>query len=90
MSIDQDVNESVVRRVESFIKDEAAGITSADRRVKSLTKAARAQYFVKRIEGMEREQAARYIQEQIDRNVLTDGVQQLMLDMQSFRDAFSR
>ena len=90
MSIDQDVNESVVRRVERFIKDEAAGITSADRQVKSLTKAARAQYFVKRIEGMEREQAARYIQEQIDRKVLTDGVQQLMLDMQSFRDAFSR
>lgn len=90
MSVDQEVNESVVRRVERFIKDDAAGITSADRRVKSLSKAARAQYFVKRIEGMEREQAARYIQEQVDRKVLTDGVQQLMLDMQSFKDAFSR
>lgn len=90
MSVDQDVNESVIRRVERFIKDDAAGITSADRRVKGLSKAARAEYFVKRIEGMEREQAARYIQEQIDRDVLTSGVQKLMLDMQSFRDAFSR
>ena len=90
MSVDQDVNESVIRRVERFIKDDAAGITSADRRVKGLSKAARAEYFVKRIEGMEREQAARYIQEQIDRDVLSSGVQKLMLDMQSFRDAFSR
>jgi hypothetical protein len=90
MSVDQDVNESVIRRVERFIKDDAAGITSADRRVKGLSKAARAEYFVRRIEGMEREQAARYIQEQIDRKVLTSGVQKLMLDMQSFRDAFSR
>ena len=90
MSVDQEVNESVVRRVERFIKDDAAGITSADRRVQSLSKAARAQYFVKRIEGMEREQAARYIQEQIDRNVLSSGVQELILDMQSFKDAFSK
>jgi len=90
MSVDQDVNESVIRRVERFIKDDAAGITSADRRVIGLSKAARAQYFVKRIEGMEREQAARYIQEQIDRDVLSSGVQELMLDMQSFKDAFSR
>jgi len=90
MSVDQDVNESVIRRVERFIKDDAAGITSADRQVKSLSKAARAQYFVKRIEGMEREQAARYIQEQIDRKVLSSGVQELMLDMQSFKDAFSK
>jgi len=90
MAGDQDVNESVVRRVERFIRDDAAGITSADRRVKSLSKAARAEYFVQRIQGMEREQAARYIQEQIDRNVLTSGVQELMLDMQSFKNAFSR
>ena len=90
MSVDQDVNESVIRRVERFIKDDAAGITSADRRVIGLSKAARAQYFVKRIEGMEREQAARYIQEQIDRDVLSSGVQELMLDMQSFKDAFSK
>ena len=90
MSVDQDVNESVIRRVERFIKDDAAGITSADRQVMGLSKAARAQYFVKRIEGMEREQAARYIQEQIDRKVLSSGVQELMLDMQSFKDAFSK
>lgn len=90
MSTDQDVNESVLRRVKRFMEDDAAGITSADRRLKSFSKAARAEYFTKRIEGMDPEQAAIYIQRQVDNGIMTSGVQKLMIEMKSFKDTFSR
>ena len=90
MMVDPETNESVIRRVEGFLKDEAAGITAADRRVKSLSVAGRAKYFTERIQGMEREEAARYLQEQINRRVLTSSVEEMMASMQSFRDFFSK
>jgi hypothetical protein len=90
MMVDPETNESVIRRVENFIKDEAAGITAADRRVKSLTVAGRAKYFTERIQGMSRNEAARYLQEQINRRVLTPSVEEMMGSMQSFRDFFSQ
>ena len=90
MLIDPDANESVVRRVETFLKDEAAGITAADKRVKSLSVAGRAQYFIERIEGMDRQEAARYLQEQIDRRVLTPKVEETMGSMQAFKSFFGQ
>ena len=88
MLIDPNANESVVRRVETFLEDEAAGITAADKRVKSLSVAGRAQYFVERIKDMENEEAARYLQEQINRRVLTPRVEEAMMGMQAFQSAF--
>ena len=90
MLIDPDANESVVRRVETFLKDEAAGITAADKRVKSLSVAGRAQYFIERIEGMDRQEAARYLQEQINRRVLTPKVEETMGSMQAFKSFFGK
>ncbi len=90
MLIDPDANESVVRRIETFLKDEAAGITAADKRVKSLSVAGRAQYFIERIEGMDRQEAARYLQEQIDRRVLTPKVEETMGSMQAFKSFFGK
>ncbi len=90
MLIDPAANESVVRRVETFLKDEAAGITAADKRVKSLSVAGRAQYFIERIEGMDRQEAARYLQEQINRRVLTPKVEETMGSMQAFKSFFGK
>jgi hypothetical protein len=90
MLIDPEVDDSVVRRIETFLKDEAAGITATDKRVKSLSVAGRAQYFVERIRDMNRDEAARYLQEQINRRVITPQVQEAMVDIQSFKDFFSQ
>ncbi len=88
--VDPEANEAVKRRVETFLKDEAAGITAADKRVKSLSVNGRAQYFIERIQDMDRAEAARYLQEQINRRVLTPKVQEAMTGIQAFRDFFSR
>ena len=88
--VDPEANEAVKRRVETFLKDEAAGITAADKKVKSLSVNGRAQYFIKRIEDMDRAEAARDLQEQINRRVLTPKVQEAMTGIQAFRDFFSR
>ena len=88
--VDPEANEAVKRRVERFLKDEAAGITAADKRVKSLSVNGRAQYFIERIQDMDRTEAARYLQEQINRRVLTPKVQEAMTGIQAFRDFFSR
>lgn len=90
MLVDPETNEAVLRRVETFLKDESAGITTADKRVKSLSVAGRAQYFIERIEGMDRQEAARYLQEQINRGVLTPKVQETMGSMQSFKSFFGK
>ena len=88
--VDPEANEAVKRRVERFLKDEAAGITAADKKVKSLSVNGRAQYFIERIQDMDRAEAARYLQEQINRRVLTPKVQEAMTGIQAFRDFFSR
>mgnify|MGYP003117289886 CR=1 FL=1 len=88
--VDPETNEAVLRRVETFLKDEAAGITAADKRVKSLSVNGRAQFFIERIQDMNRDEAARYLQEQINRRVLTPKVQEAMTGIQAFKDFFSR
>ena len=90
MLIDPDSNEAVVRRIETFLEDEAAGITSADKQVKSLSVAGRAQYFIERIKGMEQLEAAKYLQEQINRGVLTPKVEEVMGGMQAFQSFFGK
>ena len=71
-------------------KQEAAGITAADKRVRTFSVAAKAQYFIERIEGMDRQEAARYLQEQINRNVLTPSVEETMGSMQAFKSFFGK
>tara|TARA_X000001388_G_scaffold44154_1_gene31284 strand:+ start:3932 stop:7420 length:3489 start_codon:yes stop_codon:yes gene_type:complete len=90
MLVDPEANEAVTRRVETFLKDQAAGITAADKRVKSLSVAGRAQYFMDRIKDMDNEEAARYLQEQINRRVLTPRVEEAMMGMQAFQSAFGQ
>ena len=88
--VDPETNEAVLRRVENFLKDEAAGITSSDKQVKRLSSTGRAQFFIERIQGMDRAEAARYLQEQVNRKVLTPKVQETMSNLQSFKDFFSQ
>jgi hypothetical protein len=91
MLIDPDANESVVRRIETFLKDEAAGITAIDKQVKGrLSSTGKAQFFIERIEGMDRQEAARYLQEQINRGVLTPKVEKAMGSMQAFKSFFGK
>jgi phosphoenolpyruvate-protein kinase (PTS system EI component) len=90
MLVDPEADEAVIRRVEDSIKEKAAGITTKDKQVKSLSVAGRAKYFNERIQDMERVEAARYLQEQIERKVLTPKVEAMMLDMESFKNFFSK
>ena len=91
MLIDPDANESVTRRIETFLKDEAAGITAIDKQVKgTLSSTGKAQFFIERIEGMNRQEAARYLQEQINRGVLTPKIEETMGSMQAFKSFFGK
>lgn len=87
---DPDVDAAVERRIETFLEDERDGITPQDKQVRSKldTNASKAQYYMERIKDMDREEAAIYIQGQIDRGLLTKNIEELILGMQSFQSAF--
>ena len=87
---DPEVDAAVFRKIETFLEDERDGITPQDKQVRSKlkTNASKAQYYIERIKNMDREEAARYIQGQIDRGLLTKNVEELILGMQSFQSIF--
>ena len=90
MLVDPEADEAVIRRIETFLKDEAAGITSADKRIKSQSVAGRAQYFLEKIQDMDRLSAARYLQAQIDKGILTPRVEETMAGMEAFKSFFGQ
>ena len=87
---DPEVDAAVFRRIETFLEDERDGITPQDKQMRSKlkTNASKAQYYMERIKDMDREEAAIYIQGQIDRGLLTKNVEELILGMQSFQSTF--
>lgn len=68
---------SVVRRVEQKLKDLARGITYSDQQIKQLgiENTARAQFYVEIISTMPPEMRADFLQEQINKRLLTPDVQ---------------
>jgi hypothetical protein len=77
---------SVIKRTEN----KAAGVTSFDSRVKGLPVAARAKYFIEKMDTMPPEQLGQYLNLQQQRGVLTKSVVQMMQQSQAFRDKFQQ
>lgn len=88
----EDVDEAVLRRVVDKIESEMRGITHTDEDMMNLgvKSGARAQAYSEIIRTMQPQEAAQYMQEQMDKGILTSDVQkQLLLDyqlMQVFRN----
>jgi hypothetical protein len=87
---DPEVTESVVRRIDQFIKDDAAGITSFDKRLKGASVMARARTIAERLKEMPREQIPAYLQEMRDKRILTKSVERMILETESLKSAITK
>ena len=83
-----DVDDAVRTRVQRKLEDEAKGITSIDRQVKNLTVAKRAQYYSEKIKDLTPLQAPLYIQDQIEKGVMSKRVIDIIRDKESFKQFF--
>lgn len=75
---------SVIKRTQN----KAAGVTSSDNRVKNLPVAARAKYFIDKMDTMPPEQLGQYLNLQQQRGVLTKSVVKMMQQSEVFREKF--
>jgi hypothetical protein len=80
----QQILKSVIKKTQ----DKAAGVTSADRSIKNLPVAARAKYFIDKMDTMPPEQLSQYLNVQQQRGVLTKSVVEMMQQSQAFKEKF--
>jgi len=80
----QQILKSVIKKTQ----DKAAGVTSADRSIKNLPVAARAKYFIDKMDTMPPEQLGQYLNIQQQRGVLTKSVVEMMQQSQAFKEKF--
>jgi hypothetical protein len=83
-----EIGEQIFDTVTRKIKDNAAGLTSADKKIKGLSTSARAEFFLDRVDRMPAEQLNAYLNSQYERGVLTDKVLQTMREFKSFKDSY--
>lgn len=85
-----DVNDAVRRRVQSKLEEKAKGLTSIDRQAKNLTVAKRAEYYKGKIKTLAPSQAQLYIEDQIEKGVMSKRVLDVMRDQESFKQFFGQ
>lgn len=85
-----DVNDAIIRKVQKKIEDEAKGITSIDRQAKNLTVAKRAEYYSEKLETLPEDKKLLYIQDQVQKGVMTPRVLDIIRDTEQFRQFFGR
>ena len=85
-----DMNESVLRKVNDKLIEQASGITSIDKQLGKLSAAGKAQFFLNRIENMPPDQALRYLQEQQKRGVLKPKTSRLIMESEEFKRFFGQ
>ena len=68
------INQSVLRRLERRIKDDAKGLSTSDRRVKQLSISRRGQYLLRQIEGKSVKEIREYFKEMTEKGILTKSV----------------
>ena len=81
---------AVVRRVESRLKDIARGITYSDRQIERLgvENTARAKFYLEMLSKMPPELRREFIDEQINKRLLTPDVQRQMITLPRFQQLF--
>ena len=85
-----DMNESVLRKVNDKLVEQASGITSIDKQLGKLSAAGKARFFLNRIENMPSDQALRYLQEQQKRGVLKPKTSRLIIESEEFKRFFGQ
>tara|TARA_R100001163_G_scaffold3948_1_gene5539 strand:- start:2 stop:3406 length:3405 start_codon:yes stop_codon:yes gene_type:complete len=83
-------DEAVKRKVLKSLEDKAKGLTSIDRQAKNLTVAKRAEYYKEKISTLPPSQVQLYIQDQIEKGVMTPRVLEVMRDTESFKQFFGQ
>ena len=74
LKADPEANESIIRRIDTFIKDDIAGITPKDKNLKYKPVIVRARFIAERLQDMPKEQIPAYLKELEDKEILTDRV----------------
>ena len=87
---DPEANESVIKRLDTFIKEDAAGISSKDKRLKGRSVIVRARFIAERLQNMPREQIPAYLQELQDKKILNDRVARAMTEIDSLKGLMTR
>jgi hypothetical protein len=87
---DPEANESVIKRLDTFIKEDAAGISSKDKRLKGRSVIVRAMFIAERLQNMPREQIPAYLQELQDKKILNDRVARAITEIDSLKGLMAR
>ena len=85
-----EANEAVEKRVLRKLEDRAKGLTSVDRQAKNLTVAKRAEYYSEKLETLPEDKKLLYIQDQIQKGVMSKKVLDIIRDTEQFRQFFGR
>ena len=80
------INPSVIRKIEKRIKNKQLGLTSVDVRVKNLSIEKRAEYLIKEMQNKTIPEIQRYIKEQQAKGILSDSVKNIIINSQEFKD----
>ena len=91
LSSTEDVDKAVVRRLETILKEKAIGMTYTDKARKSLgvRNGARALSFIQTIEKLPKEEIGAFIQDQRNKRILTQEVEQQMVNTQRLKELFN-
>ena len=87
---DPEVNAAVQKRVFRKLEDRKKGLTSIDRQAKNLTVASRAEYYKEKIGTLPEEKKIPYIQDQIQKGVMSRRVLDVIKDTEEFKRFFGQ
>jgi hypothetical protein len=90
MQGNEDVNEGVIRRVEELVNKDLIGITYTDSQMRQLgvKSGARAKAYNEILKTLTPEQRMPYMQDQINKGILTPDVQRQLIAEEQFRRMF--
>ena len=90
LKADPEANESIIRRIDTFIKDDIAGITPKDKRLKNKPVIVRARFIAERLQDMPKEQIPAYLKELEDKEILNDRVARAITEIESLKGLMSK
>ena len=82
----ENINASVIRKIEKRIKNKQLGLTSLDVRVKNLSIEKRAEFLIKEMKKKSIPDIQKYIKEQQAKGILTDNVKNIIINSQDYKD----
>lgn len=85
-----EVNEAVRKRVLQKLEDRKKGLTSIDKQAKNLKIASRAEYYKDKIQKLPEEKKILYIQDQIQKGVMSKRVLDVIKDTEEFKRFFGQ